>query len=41
VTVSGTVKRIDGYGRVVVLEDGGRIPIDNITEIADRPPDRD
>jgi len=33
VTASGTVKKIDGYERVVVLEDGGRIPIDEIAGI--------
>jgi hypothetical protein len=41
VTVSGTVKRIDELERAVIMDDGRRIPIDNITEIADRPPDRD
>lgn len=30
VTVSGAVRKIDGYARVVVLADGGRIPIDEI-----------
>lgn len=33
VTASGAVKKIDGYERVVVLEDGGRIPIDEIAGI--------
>ena len=34
VTVSGAVRKIDGYGRVVILADGGRIPIDEIAGIA-------
>lgn len=33
VTVSGAVRKIDGYARVVVLADGGRIPIDEIAGI--------
>lgn len=33
VTASGAVKKIDGYERVVVLADGGRIPIDEIAGI--------
>jgi hypothetical protein len=33
ITVMGTVKKIDGYERVVVMKDGTRIPIDEIVDI--------
>lgn len=32
-SITGTVKRIDGYERVVVMSDGKTIPIDEIFEI--------
>ena len=33
VTVSGTVRKIDSYARVMVLEDGKRIPFEEISAI--------
>ena len=33
VSVSGTVKKIDGYERMVILRDGTSIPIDDILHI--------
>jgi len=32
-TVTGTVKKYDGFAREVVLADGRRIPIDDILEV--------
>lgn len=33
ISMIGTVKKIDGYERTVVMEDGTRIPIDEIVDI--------
>ena len=33
VTVSGTVKRVDDYERLVILQSGERIPMDNLLDI--------
>lgn len=35
VTVTGWVKKIDEYERVLVLSDGTRIPVDEVTSIED------
>lgn len=36
VTVSGAVKKIKEYERILVMQDGGQIPIDEIVDIAER-----
>lgn len=33
ISIIGTVKKIDGYDRVVVMQDGTRIPIEEIVDI--------
>lgn len=33
VTVTGAVKRIDEYGRIILMADGTRIPIDDVTAL--------
>lgn len=37
-TLTGKLKRLDEYGRALVIEGGARIPIDDIIDIAIDPP---
>jgi len=39
VTVSGAVKKLDSYARLVILATGEKIPIDDILEISDVSPE--